>query len=93
MRQSAFMMNRDEIQTELYRIFYEQFEIEAPDPDDDLPEAHGFNIGAAAMPHGITNNHTSRRAIAGNASNTRRQNCIEYLLCFASNNEYNETYI
>ena len=37
------MMNRDEIQTELYRIFYEQFEIEAPDPDDDLPEAHGFD--------------------------------------------------
>lgn len=37
------MMNRDEIQTELYRIFFEQFEIEAPDPDDDLPEEHGFD--------------------------------------------------
>ena len=43
MRQSAFMMNRDEIQTELYRIFYEQFEIEAPDPDEDLPGEHGFD--------------------------------------------------
>ena len=43
MRQLVIMMNREAIQNELYRIFYEQFEIEAPDPDDDLPEEHGFD--------------------------------------------------
>ena len=37
------MMNQNEIRTELYRIFYEQFEIEAPNPDEDLPEEHGFD--------------------------------------------------
>ena len=36
-------MNRDQIQTEIIRIFNEQFEIENPGLDDDLRDAHGFD--------------------------------------------------
>ena len=36
-------MNREQIQTEIIRIFSEQFEIENPGLDDDLRDAHGFD--------------------------------------------------
>ncbi len=36
-------MTRDEIETAIVRIFADQFEIENPDLDDDLREAHEFD--------------------------------------------------
>ncbi|MEK6196466.1 MAG: acyl carrier protein [Deltaproteobacteria bacterium] len=36
-------MNREQIQTEIIRIFSEQFEIENPGLDEDLRDAHGFD--------------------------------------------------
>ncbi|MBS3808776.1 MAG: acyl carrier protein [Desulfobacterales bacterium] len=36
-------MTRQEIQTEIYKIFQEQFEIENPGADDDLKDMHGFD--------------------------------------------------
>lgn len=36
-------MTRQEIQTEIYKIFQEHFEIENPGPDDDLKDMHGFD--------------------------------------------------
>jgi len=36
-------MTREQIQTEIIRIFNEQFEIENPGLDDDLRDAHGFD--------------------------------------------------
>lgn len=36
-------MNRQKIQTEIIRIFYEQFEIENPGLDDDLRDEYGFD--------------------------------------------------
>jgi acyl carrier protein len=36
-------MTRDEIKSEIIRIFSEQFEIENPGLDDDLREAHEFD--------------------------------------------------
>lgn len=36
-------MTREELQTEICRIFSEQFDINDPGPDDDLNEMHGFD--------------------------------------------------
>ncbi len=36
-------MTRDEIETAIVRIFADQFEIDNPDLDDDLREAHEFD--------------------------------------------------
>ncbi|MBS3756634.1 MAG: acyl carrier protein [Desulfobacterales bacterium] len=36
-------MTREELQTEIYKIFREQFEIDNPAPDDDLKDMHGFD--------------------------------------------------
>ncbi|MFP4194969.1 MAG: acyl carrier protein [Desulfosalsimonas sp.] len=36
-------MTREELQTEIYKIFREQFEIENPGPDEDLTEMYGFD--------------------------------------------------
>ncbi len=36
-------MTRDEIKKEILRVFEEQFEIENPNPDDDLREVHEFD--------------------------------------------------
>ena len=36
-------MTRDEIKSEIIRIFRDQFEIENPDLDDDLRDAHEFD--------------------------------------------------
>ena len=37
------VINREQIQTEIIRIFSEQFEIENPGFDDDLRDVHGFD--------------------------------------------------
>ena len=37
------VIDRDQIQTDIIRIFSEQFEIEDPGLDDDLREDHGFD--------------------------------------------------
>jgi len=39
----VFTMNREQIQTEVIKIFEEQFEIENPGIDDDLREVYGFD--------------------------------------------------
>ena len=36
-------INKEQIQTEIVRIFSEQFEIENPGLDDDLRDVHGFD--------------------------------------------------
>ena len=36
-------INREQLQTEIIRIFSEQFEIENPGLDDDLRDDHGFD--------------------------------------------------
>ncbi|MFO8031427.1 MAG: acyl carrier protein [Desulfohalobiaceae bacterium] len=36
-------MNREEIKSEIYRVFREQFEIEDPGLHDDLRTMHGFD--------------------------------------------------
>ena len=36
-------MTRDQIQSEIIKIFREQFEIEDPGIDDDLRDVHGFD--------------------------------------------------
>lgn len=36
-------MTREELQTEIYKIFREQFEIENPGPNEDLMDVHGFD--------------------------------------------------
>ena len=36
-------MNRDEIRTRILAVFAESFEIDNPDPDDDLREVHEFD--------------------------------------------------
>lgn len=36
-------MTRDEIKSEILKIFSEQFEIENPEPEDDLREAYEFD--------------------------------------------------
>jgi acyl carrier protein len=37
------VINREQIQTEIIRIFSEQFEIENPGLNDDLRDVHGFD--------------------------------------------------
>ena len=37
------VIDREQIQTDIFRIFSEQFEIEGPGLDDDLRENHGFD--------------------------------------------------
>jgi len=37
------VIDREHIQTEIFRIFSEQFEIESPGLDDDLRADHGFD--------------------------------------------------
>jgi len=37
------VIDREQIQTDIVRIFSEQFEIESPGLDDDLREEHGFD--------------------------------------------------
>jgi acyl carrier protein len=36
-------MTREELQTEIVKILYREFEIENPDPDDDLREKYEFD--------------------------------------------------
>jgi len=37
------VIDREQIQTDIFRIFSEQFEIESPGLEDDLREEHGFD--------------------------------------------------
>lgn len=37
------VINRDQVQTEIIKIFGEQFEIENPGLEDDLRDVHGFD--------------------------------------------------